>query len=180
MNIKEFIANLKIPTFYIKKIVQPKKSFFTVDSDGDGKADLVQIKVVNTIQPFTLPEKIELGDFDIKEFDPSEYGKLILDGEEVDISKGSANLEKILESFKVYLKKRSYTLEEILGGKAGAITIAMGDSVTIITQLEDKYLEMMTEGKHILTIESEKIPNVEVNFELTKNNLNVKFDPDKF
>lgn len=112
MNIKEFIANFKIPTFYIKKIIQPKKSFFTVDSDGDGKADLIQIKVVNTIQPFTLPEKIELDDFDIKEFDPSEYGKFILDGEEVDFSKGSANLEKILESFKVYFKKKA-TLSKI-------------------------------------------------------------------
>ncbi len=171
MDIKEFIMSLKIPSFLIKKILPPKKSFYTLDSG------LVQIKAVNVVQPFMLPEKIELGDFDIKEFNPSEYAKLILDGEEIDISKGSTNLKAILESFKIYFKGESYSIEEILGGKAGGITIAMGDSITVLIKLDDKYFKKLTEGKHVLKIESDKIPKVEINFELTKKNINVEFDP---
>lgn len=41
---------------------------------------------------------------------------------------------------------------------------------------------MLTEGKHVLSIESEKVPSIEINFELSPklNNMNVKFDPSKF
>ena len=41
----------------IKKIFPPKKCVFTVDTTGNGSADSMQIKVVNIIMPFKVPEK---------------------------------------------------------------------------------------------------------------------------
>jgi len=168
MDLKDF----KIPPFMIKKIFPPKKCLFTVDSNGDGKVDSVQIKVLNVIQPITVPEKIELGDIDIEDVDPSEYGKILLNNESIDISKGSHNIDLLKESLRVYLKGESYSFKDIFGEKLGGKTIAMGDTIDVVFKLDDAFLSKLTEGKHTLTLDSEKIPTLEINFELTKNNMN--------
>ena len=54
----------------LKKLFPPKESIFTVDTNGDGKTDSLQIKVLNLIIPFVIPEDIEIGDFSSKNFDP--------------------------------------------------------------------------------------------------------------
>ena len=170
MDFKDF----KLPSFMIKKIFPPKKCLFTVDINGDGKADAVQIKILNVIQPFSVPEKIELGDIDIDEVDPSEYGKLLLDDESIDISKDSSNINLLKESLRVQLKGETANFKEILSGKFGGKTFAMGDSIDVVFKLDDSFLAKLTEGKHTLTVVSDKIPTVEINFELTKKNMNQK------
>jgi hypothetical protein len=169
--------SFKLPAFLIKKIFPPKKSVSTVDTNGDGKADSIQLMALNVIQPFTIPENIDLGEFDIEDFDLSDYGGVLIDGEPLDISKQQINLQAIRERVKVYHKGECYTIDDLLGGKAGGKTIAMGDSLTILIKLDAQDLAKLTEGKHSLTVEAENIPSLEINFELTDHSMNLKFDP---
>ncbi len=170
--------SFRLPPFLIKKIFPPKKSVSTVDTTGDGKADKIQIKAINVIQPFTIPDNIDLGDFDINDFDLTDYGAVLLDDEPIDISKEKLNLNVIKERIALYHKGSRYTLDDVLGGKVGGKTIALGDSLVILLKLEESDLEKLTEGKHMLKIEIENMPTLEINFELTSNSMNVKFDSD--
>jgi len=79
------LKDFKVPTAMIKKVFPPKISVFTVDTTGDGKADSVKLVGLNVIAPFGVPAKEDLGDINVDNIDPSEYGKLLLDGEEIDI-----------------------------------------------------------------------------------------------
>jgi len=170
--------SFKIPPFLIKKIFPPKKAVSTVDTTGDGKADSIQIKALNVMAPFTVPENIDLGDFDINDFDLSEYAEILLDGDPMDISKENINFNVIRDRFKIYHKGDGYTLDELFGGKAAGKIIAMGDTLTILLKLDEKEMnKFITEGSHTLTIEAENIPTLEISFELSKKNMNIKFDP---
>jgi len=47
------ISALKV---LIKKVFPPKKSIYTVDTTGDGKADALLIKALNLIMPILIPK----------------------------------------------------------------------------------------------------------------------------
>ncbi|MFX1453398.1 MAG: hypothetical protein ACFFCM_21365 [Promethearchaeota archaeon] len=170
----EDLKNFKVPSTMIKKLFPPKKSVFTVDTNGDGKADSVKIVALNVLAPFSIPAREDLGDIDVEEIDPSEYGKLFLDGEEIDISKNSANINLIKESIRIYHKGESFTFDDAFGGKMGGKTIAMGDEIVVVFKLDESFISKLTEGKHTLGVNSEKIPNVEISFELNQKNMNQK------
>jgi ribosomal protein S24E len=174
MNLED-IKNMKVPAAMIKKIFPPKKCVNTVDTTGDGKVDSVKLVALNVIMPIQVPSQESLGDFNIDEIDPSEYGKLLLNGEEIDISKNSPNIRLIMDSLRVYHKGESFSFNDALGGKMGGRMIAMGDELVVVFKLSEDFLEKLTEGKHTLSIESTKLPNIEIGFELTKNNMNQKF-----
>ncbi len=174
VDIKEFIKTFKVPQALIKKILPPKKSISTVDTSGNGKADSIQIKILNVVQPFKIPEDLGLGNINIDEIDPSAYAKLLLDGETLDISKGSGNVDVIKNSLKIHHKGDTFSFEDILSNKLGGRTIAMGDSISVLLKLEEIYLDKLTEGKHVLKLDSDKLPKVEINFELNDKNMNVK------
>jgi len=176
MNLED-LKNLKVPTAMIKKVFPPKKSVYTVDTNGDGKVDSVKLVALNVLMPFGVPAKEDLGDIDVDEIDPSEHGKLLLDGEQIDISKGAPNINLIKESLRVYHKGESFSFQDALGGKMGGRTVAMGDEIVVVFKLDESFLAKLTEGKHTLSLESEKIPNVEIGFELTKSNMNQTFTP---
>ena len=165
----------------IKKIFPPKKCVFTVDTTGNGSADSMQIKVVNIIMPFKVPEKIKLGDYNVKDFDMNDFDlservKILLDDEPINLSKESVNREEIQKRFLIYHGGQSFRIDEILGGKFSGRTIAMGDSITILIKLDNDALKRLTEGKHVLIIEGESVPKLEINFELNKDNMNQKFE----
>lgn len=176
MNLED-LKNLKVPTAMIKKVFPTKKSVYTVDTTGDGNADSVELVALNVIMPFGIPAKEDLGDIDVDEIDPSEHGKLLLDGEQIEISKGASNINLIKESLHVYHKGEKFSFKDALGGKMGGRIIAMGDEIKIVFKLDESFLAKLTEGKHTLSLESNKIPNVEIGFELTKNNMNQAFTP---
>ncbi|MFX1316613.1 MAG: hypothetical protein ACFE9T_12170 [Promethearchaeota archaeon] len=166
----------------IKKIFPPKKSVYTLDTTGNGKADSVQIKALNVIIPFVFPENIEIGDFNIQNFDVnnidiSKYAKIYLDDELLNLSNEVVNFDIIQERIMIYHGGEMFTLKNILEGKLSGRTLALGDSISIIIKLDEGSLEKITEGKHIFKIETEFITGIEIHFELDKNNMNLRFDP---
>ena len=172
----------------IKKIFPPKKCVYTLDTTGNEKADSVQIKAINVIIPFVVPENIEIGDFniqnldmnnlDINNIDTSKYAKIYLDDEPLNLSKENINLNTIQERIMIYHGGELFKLNDLIEGKLSGRTIALGDSISVILKLDESSLEKLTEGKHILTIENDFIAGLEIYFELNEKNMNLKFDPD--
>lgn len=166
----------------IKKIFPPKKCVFIVDTTGDGKVDSIQIKVIDQVFPFVVPENIEIGEFNLKSFDVdnfdlSEHVNLFLDDKQIDVSKESINIETLKDRFMVYHKGESFKLDDIIEGKFSGRTIALGDSISLLIKLDTETLNELTKGKHIFKIDSEFISNLIINFELDETNMNLKFDP---
>lgn len=160
----------------------PKESIYTVDTNGDGKGDSIQIKMTNLLLPFVVPENIELGDFnlksfDLQNFDVSEYVKFLIDDRPIEISKDSLNYETINERFLIYHRGDPFKLNDILMGKLSGRTIELGDTVSILIKLDPESLKILTEGKHFFKIESDLVSNLIINFELDETNMNLKFDP---
>ena len=173
--------DLSVFKVLIKKIFPPKKCVYTLDTTGNGKADSVQIKALNVIIPFVIPENIKIGDFNIQTFDMnnidiSKYAKIYLDDDLLNISKENINLDTIQERIMIYHGGELFTLNNILEGKLIGRTIALGDNISIILKLDESSLEKLTEGKHIFKIESDIITGIEIHFELDKNNMNLRFD----
>ncbi|MFX0044047.1 MAG: hypothetical protein ACFE8L_14125 [Candidatus Hodarchaeota archaeon] len=165
----------------IKKIFPPKKCVYTLDTTGNGKADSVQITALNVIIPFVFPENIEIGDFNIQNFDMndidiSNYVTIYLDNELLNLSKENVNLDAVQERLMISHGGELFTLNNILEGKLSGRTIALGDKISVIIKLNESSLEKLTEGKHIFKIESELITGIEIRFELEKNNMNLRFD----
>ncbi|MFX0060152.1 MAG: hypothetical protein ACFE85_14345 [Candidatus Hodarchaeota archaeon] len=173
------ISALKV---LIKKIFPPKKCVFTVDTNGDGDADAVLIKALNVIMPVEIPETIEFGgfnseDFDLKNFELSDYGKFYLDDEPIDVSSKEFEIDKLKEHFLIYHGGDCFKIDDIIKGGLSGRLIALGDSINILIRLEKEGLKKFTLGKHKFTLESELVPKFEFNFELTQDNINQKFDP---
>ncbi len=166
----------------IRKIFPPNKSVFTVDSNGDGKIDSLQIKFINLLLPFVIPKEIEIGDFNIKELDPtsldvSKYGKFFLDDTELNFSKDNVNLDTIKDRLLIYHKGESFNFDDIMEGKLVGRTINLNDSVSLFLKLENDTLKKFSKGSHSFRIESDLVSNLVINFELDESNMNIKFDP---
>ncbi|MGV9172334.1 MAG: hypothetical protein ACOC44_13865 [Promethearchaeia archaeon] len=169
----------KIPPFLIKKIFPPKEAVSTVDTNTDGIPDAILLKAINKFQPFTIPENINLGDLDVNEFDLSEWGEILLDGEPMDISKKNVNANFVRDNITIYHQGDAFTLDDLLSGKLGGRVLGLGDNLTIILKLDKEYIEQLKEGAHELTIELETIPTINVEFELTADHMNIPLDPEK-
>jgi len=172
------ISALKV---LIKKIFPPKESVYTVDSSGDGVVDAIVIKALNVIMPIEIPEKIELGgfdseSFDFNNFDLSEYGKLYLDDDPINISKSEFEITKLKERFIFHHKGEQFRIDDLISGKLAGRIIALGDSIDILIKIDKDGITKFSEGKHKLSVESELVPKLEFNFELTKKNMNKKLD----
>lgn len=167
----------------LRKLFPSKKSVFTVDTTSNGKADSLQIKVLNLIIPFVIPEQIEIGDFSLKEFDSnsfdiSQYGKLLLDDIPLNFTKESFNLDNIKNRLLIYHRGESFNINDVLEGKLSGRTIDLGDSISVLIKIDENSLKMFTEGEHVFKVESDFITNLEIIFELDESNMNIKFDPD--
>lgn len=173
------ISALKV---LFKKVFPPKKSIYTVNTNNDGKADSLLIKVLNVIMPIQVPKEIELGgfstkNFDINNFELSDYGKMYLDDFPINVSKKDFEIDKLKDHFRFYINDEGFTIDDLLNGKLAGRMIALGDTINILIKIDEESLEKFSEGKHTFKFISEIIPTLEFNFELGPENLNQKFDP---
>ncbi len=172
------ISALKV---LFKKIFPPRKSIYTVDTIGDGKADSLLIKALNVIMPLEVPKELELGgfstkNFNINNFELSDYGKIFLDDVPINVSKKDFDIAKLKDHFTFYIKKEKFSIDELLSGKLAGRIIALGDTINILIRIDEESIEKFSEGKHNFKFKSEVIPILEFNFELGKENLNQKFE----
>ena len=172
------ISALKV---LIKKIFPPKESVYIVDSSGDGIMDSIVIKALNVFMPIEIPEKIEIGgfnseNFDLHNFDLSEYGRLYLDDNPIHISKKDFDIEKLKERFLIYHKGEKFRIDDFISGKLAGRLIALGDTIEILIQVEKETIAKFSEGKHKLSLESELVPKLEFHFELNHKNMNKKLE----
>ena len=173
------ISALKV---LFKKIFPPKKCIYTVDSNGDGETDSLLIKALNVLMALEIPDEIELGgfstkDFDVNTFQLSDYGKMYIDDKPINVSKETFDVKSLMYHFSIYHNGEKFTIEDVLSGKFAGRIIALGDFINILISIDKESLKIFTEGKHTFKFDSELIPTLEFNFELTKDNLNQKFDP---
>ncbi len=166
----------------IKKIFPPKRSVFILDTDGDGRADSLQIKFINLLIPFVIPEEIEIGDFNIKKFDPntldiSKYGEFYLDDMKLNFSKDNVNLDTLKSRLSIHHKGESFNLNDIIEGKLSGRTVNLNDSISLLIKLDDDILKKFTKGSHCFKIKSDLVSNLEINFELDESNMNINFNP---
>jgi hypothetical protein len=169
----------------LRRLFPLKESVFTVDTTGDGNPDSLQIKVLNLIIPFVIPEEIEIGDFNIKNYNPndfdlSKYGKFYLDNVELNFSKKNVNLDTLKNRLLIYHKGESFNLDNIIEGKLSGRTINLNDEISVLIRLEEDSLKKFTKGTHHFKIESDLVSNLIIQFELDESNLNIRFDPDHF
>ncbi len=167
----------------IKKLFPPKESVFTVDTDDNGKTDSLQIKFLNLLLPFVIPAEIEIGDFNLSEFDPkgfdlSKYGKFFLDDIQLNFSKESINIDTIKNCIIIYHKGNSFNLYDIMEGNLSVRTINLNDTISVLIKIDEESLKKFTEGVHYFKIESEIISNLLIRFEMDESNMNIRFDPD--
>ena len=172
------ISALKV---LIKKVFPPKKSIYTVDTTSDGKADALLIKALNLIMPILIPKEIEIGgfstkNFDVKNFELSDYGKIYLNEIPINVSKKDYDVEKLKNHFALFHKGERFTIDDLLSGKLAGRMIALGDTIDILIKIDEEGLEKFSEGKHNFKFKSEIIPTLEFDFELGKENLNQSFD----
>ena len=172
------ISALKV---LFKKIFPPRKSIYTVDTIGDGKADSLLIRALNVIMPMKVPKELELGGFSTKNFNMnnfelSDYGKLFLDDTPINVSKKDFDIAKLKDHFTFYIKKEKLSIDDLLSGKLAGRIIALGDTINILIRIDEDGIEKFSEGKHNFKFISEIIPTLEFNFELGKENLNQKFE----
>ena len=175
------ISALKV---LFKKVFPAKKCIYTVDENGDGKTDALLIKALNVIMAIEMPKEIELGgfstkSFDITKFDISDYGKMYIDDNPINVSKEDFDVEILKEHWTIYHKGEKFTIDDILNGKLAGRLIALVDYINILISMEPESLEKFTVGEHTFKFESELIPTLEFKFELTEDNLNQKFDPNE-
>ena len=166
----------------IRKLLPPKECVSTVDTTGDGRPDSVQIKIINLIIPFVIPEEIEIGEFNLRNYNPddfdiSKYGKFYLDNIELNFSKEHVNIDTIKSRLIIYHKGESFNLDDIIEGKLSGRTINLNDSISVFIKLDEDSLKKFTKGVHNFKIESDLVSNLIIHFELDENNMNVKFDP---
>ncbi|MFX1419504.1 MAG: hypothetical protein ACFE9N_11350 [Promethearchaeota archaeon] len=137
------------------------------------------------IIPFVIPEEIEIGDFNIKNYDPndfdlSKYAKFFLDDAQLNFSKESINLDTINERLLIYHKGESFNLNNIIEGKLSGRTVNINDSISVLIKLDEESLKKFTKGAHDFKIESDLISNLIIHFELDETNMNIRFDPENF
>jgi hypothetical protein len=169
----------------LRKLFPPKECVYTVDTTGDGKTDSLQIKFQNLLIPFVIPEEIEIGDFNIKNYNPndfdlSKYGKFFLDDTQLNFSKESVNLDTIKNRILIYHKGKSFNLDKILEGELSGRTINLNDKIGVLIKLDEDSLKKFTKGAHNFKIESDLVSNLIIQFELDESNMNIRFDPDHF
>ncbi|UCC20570.1 MAG: hypothetical protein JSV62_04595 [Promethearchaeota archaeon] len=137
------------------------------------------------IIPFVIPEEIEIGDFNLKNYDPSDfdlskYGKFYLDDTQLNFSKEIINVDTIRNRILVYHKGESFNLNEIIEGKLSGRTINLNDSINVLIKLDEDSLKKFVKGAHYFKIESDLVSNLIIHFELDETNINVRFDPENF
>lgn len=161
----------------IKKIFPPNKCVFTIDTNGDGRTDSILIRAINVVIPIEIPDELDIqditgGGIDQDHLNFSEFLTIYLDDEEINLPENVRDSESLKQNFILYHRDESLSFTDIIEGKLGGRTIAMGDKIDIVLNVSEQTLNKLTEGDHTLRLESSALPTLEVHFTLSEDNFN--------
>ncbi len=129
---------------YLLKRIFPNDCMATLDTTGDGRADVLQIQGTNVLSPFKMPETVDLGDLDIDKID--QIATLMWDGTRVPFTKGD-----LFANLSLWIQGTEYSIKDILEGKAKGVTIALGHKITLHFRFQA--VPDIKPGPHTLRIE---------------------------
>ena len=164
-----------IPKYILKRML-PANSFFTIDKDGDGKAEAIGFYIVNVISPLSLPAEIPSTPEElVKLAGASDLNSLIsvtLDG--VDLGFDFNKLELRYEDKSVKIGNLA---------DAAGITIPVGGKVVFIYDYpENDYPAGITMiGEHELTLKynlAGQSGDISVKREVTEDRARLSYPPD--
>ncbi len=169
------MEGIDFPPYLIEKIFPPKECINLVDTNDDGLSDSIQIQAINWILPFTVPETIDLGGFNLETTDLSGMIQIMIDSEPLEIY----DMKYLRENVSFYFRGNKYTLNSILDGALAGQTVAVGDKLTILLKLKEADMKKLEEskGKHDIAIDIKNLPIITIKCELFEKNMNIKFDP---
>lgn len=171
------MEGIDFPPYLIEKIFPPKECINLVDTNDDGLSDSIQIQAINWILPFTVPDTIDLGGFNLETTDLSGMIQIMIDSEPLEIY----DIKYLRENVSFYFRGNNYTLNSILDGALAGQTVAVGDKLTILLKLKEADMKKLEEskGKHDIVIDIKNLPTITIKCELFEKNMNIKFDPSK-
>lgn len=171
------MEGIDFPPYLIEKIFPPKECINLVDTNNDGLSDSIQIQAINWVLPFTIPETIDLGDFNLETTDLSSMIQIVIDSEPLEIY----DMKYLRENARFFFKGNNFTFNSILDGTLAGQTVAVGDKLTILLKLKEADTKKLEEskGKHEIIINIKSLPTLTIKYELFEKNMNIKFDPSK-
>ncbi len=164
-----------IPKYILKRMV-PANSFFTVDKNGDGKAESIGFYIVNVISPLSLPADIPK--------DPKELAKLagVSDlNSLISVSLDGVDLKFDFNKLELRYEDKSVRIGNL--ADAAGITIPVGAKVVVIYDYPEKEYPpgMKIVGEHELTIKynvAGQSGDLSAKREVTSDRVCVKYPPD--
>ncbi|MBN2151448.1 MAG: hypothetical protein JW839_08385 [Candidatus Lokiarchaeota archaeon] len=164
-----------IPKYILKRLI-PANAFFTVDKNGDGKADAIGFYIVNVISPLALPADIPK--------DPKELAKLAgVDDLSSLITVTLDGVDLKFDFNKLELRYEGKGVRMANLADAAGITIPVGGKVVVIYDYpESEYPPGMNiVGEHELVVKyniAGQSGEIGAKREVTSDRVKLKYPPD--
>lgn len=115
-----------IPKYILKRMFPKDKSLKVVKKDGKS---FIMIQMVNVLQPLSVPDKIDIGDFDVNS--APNYLDLKINGKDLKVT-----VENVKKYVTIWAQGKGFNYEDILvHNKAAGITIAVGGKISLLIDM---------------------------------------------
>ncbi|MHA1341751.1 MAG: hypothetical protein ACTSRZ_17880 [Promethearchaeota archaeon] len=116
-----------IPKYILKRMFPKDKCLKVVKKDGK---DYVWIQMINVLQPIAVPDKIDIGDFDIN--DAPNYIEIKVNGNPINVT-----VEDVKKYVTIWAQGQGFNLDDILvENKAAGMTIPVGGKLTLMIDMD--------------------------------------------
>ncbi|MBD3351674.1 MAG: hypothetical protein GF364_09335 [Candidatus Lokiarchaeota archaeon] len=116
-----------IPKYILKRMFPKNKCLKVVKKDGK---NYIWVQMVNVLSPITVPDKIDIGDFDINT--APDYIDLKINGTDMPVT-----VEDVKKYVTIWTQGEGYSYDDILEkNKAAGVTIPVGGKLTLLIDMD--------------------------------------------